>query len=344
MNEVRQDPTSGTVTIYAPERSCRPRELPIPTSERSPEPEYRPTCPFCPGNEAQLAGIIVDTKDQDGAGWRTRVVANRYPALSPEVRTCTARRGTGEQRNSSGRGLFETLSAYGHHEVVIESPRHNSDLAEVPPSGEAGSVIETYHARYLALMSDPRIQTINIFRNRGVAAGATLTHPHSQIIAMPLIPPEIERRQNIMERYAEAHGRCLYCDIVDSERLEGRRVIRETREFIAFVPYAAVTPFEVWIVPKRHQEGFDLIEPEEKSALAVLLHDMLRRLGDSQDDPDYNLMLVSRANRGDTTNGGHWYLSIRPRLITLGGFEIGAGMNINPSLPERDAELLRDQT
>lgn len=121
-------------------------------------------------------------------------------------------------------------------------------------------------------------------------------------------------------------------------------MIRETREFIAFVPYAAVMPFEVCIVPKRHQEGFDLIEPEEKSALAVLLHDMLRRLGDSLDDPDYNLMLVSRANRGDTTNGGHWYLSIHPRLITLGGFEIGAGMNINPSLPERDAELLRDQT
>ena len=111
------------------------------------------------------------------------------------------------------------------------------------PLARIGSVIETFHARYLALMSDPRIQTIIIFRNRGVAAGATLTHPHSQIIAMPLIPPEIERRQKLMERYAEAHGRCLYCDIVDSERREGTRVIRETGEFIAFVPYAAETPF-----------------------------------------------------------------------------------------------------
>ena len=340
MNEMRQDPTSGTVTIYAPERSCRPRELPIPTSERSPEPEYRPTCPFCPGNEAQLAGIILETKGADGAGWRTRVVANRYPALSPEVRTCTARRGTDEERNSSGRGLFETLSAYGHHEVVIESPRHDTDLARMPLA-RIGSVIESFHARYLALMSDPRIQTIIFFRNRGVASGATLTHPHSQIIAMPLIPPEIERRQNIMERYAEAHDRCLYCDIVDSERREGRRVIRETGEFIAFVPYAAVMPFEIWIVPKRHQAGFDLIEPEEKSGLAVLLHDMLRRLGNSLYDPDYNLMLVSRTNRSDSTDGGHWYLSIHPRLITLGGFEMGAGMNINPSLPEQDAERLR---
>ncbi len=120
-------------------------------------------------------------------------------------------------------------------------------------------------------------------------------------------------------------------------------MIGENGGFIAFVPFAAVTPFEIRIVPKRHQAGFDHIEPEERADLAALLKDVLARLEGTLEDPDYNFMLTSQANRTGSAVGGHWYLSIHPRLITLGGFEIGVGININPSLPEQDAELLRAQ-
>ena len=270
------------------------------------------------------------------------MVANRYPAVAPDVETCSAKHGTNEEQNPSGPGLFGTLSAYGHHEVVIESACHHTDLARMPVTG-IGSMIETYHARHLALMGDPRVQTITVFCNHWVAAGATLTHPHSQIIASSLVAPEIERKRIIAARYGEAHGTCLHCDIIERERREGARVIGENGGFIAFVPFAAVTPFEIRIVPKRHQAGFDLIEREERADLAELLKDVLVRLEVTLEDPDYNLMLTSEANRTDSAAGEHWYLSIHPRLITLGGFEIGVGININPSLPKQDAELLRAQ-
>lgn len=208
------------------------------------------------------------------------------------------------------------------------------------PLAMVGSLIETCHARYLALMSDAHIRTIIIFRNHGAAAGATLTHPHSQIIAMPFIPPEIERRQDIAAGHAEAHGRCLYCDIVDGERRDGTRVIRETEEFIAFVPYAAAMPFEIWIVPKRHQACFALIEPEERAGLADLVRDMVTRIENALGDPGYNPVLASLTG-ADAAAGTHWYLAIHPRPIALGGFEFGAGVTINPSLPEQDAGLLR---
>jgi UDPglucose--hexose-1-phosphate uridylyltransferase len=210
------------------------------------------------------------------------------------------------------------------------------------PLALVGSLIETCHARHLALMSDARIRTIIIFRNHGAAAGATLAHPHSQIIAMPFIPPEIERRQNIAARHAEAHGRCLYCYIVEAERRQGTRVIRETEDFIAFVPYAAAMPFEIWIVPKRHQACFSLIEAQERTGLADLLRDMVARIDKTLGDPGYNLVLASLTG-ADAGAGTHWYLAIHPRPITLGGFEIGAGMTISPSLPEQDAARLRSQ-
>lgn len=340
MNEVRRDPSSGCLTIYAPGRDGRPRDLPAPRRRRRPRPAFSRTCPFCPGNEGRLPPIMLETRGRAGAPWQTRVTVNKFPALSPRTRPGRGNReGRGEGAGTAG-GLFALLPSHGHHEVVIESPLHNRDLAEMTAPAVA-PVIETYHARYLALMNDPEVRSIVIFRNHGARAGISLVHPHSQIIATPFVPPAAALRRRAARGYFEAQGRCVTCDIIEGERRDGARVIRENRRFIAFVPFAAAAPFEIWIVPKRHQEGFDRIEAEEKAALAAVLRDMLSRLRKTLGDPDYNLIVNSPLSRDEDPAADHWYVSIHPRLTTLGGFEIGAGIAINPSLPERDAGLLR---
>ncbi len=326
-NELRQNKITKEWVIVAPSRGQRPHDnRPAPPVTST----FAANCPFCPGNEHMLPYVIAQWPPQTQGAWQTRVVPNKYPALVPE--------------NSSERisdGFYLHTPGYGHHEVIIESPHHNADLASLTLP-EMNMVLTTYRARYTMMRQDARNTLVLLFRNHGPRAGASLTHPHSQLIATGIIPRHIRWQEDEARRYFDEWGRCIYCDVLAFEANDRRRVILDTPHFLAFVPYAAEVPFETWIVPKRHQADFEQITEAEQQDLAATLHNFLVRLRDALHDPDYNSMIITSIRRG-ADEYLHWYVRVRPRLVTRAGFEIGSGIRINPSLPEDDAALLRGE-
>lgn len=328
MSELRRDPTIGRWVIIAPERGHRPLDRP-PASERmTPLPPFDPACPFCPGNESMLPSIIAETASIERPGWRARVVANKFPAV-------------GQDATHREHGLFyETTAGRGHHEVIVESPRHDEDLTTMSKEG-IREVVVTHRSRYDALMAEKAVQSVIVFRNRGTVAGASLRHPHSQMIALETVPPLVEARQTAMLDYYEAKGRCLLCDIIAHERADGRRIVNENEAFLTIVPFAPVAPCETWLLPKRHQADFGEIESAAIDLLAIALQDALVRLEVAFGDPPYNYVIDAASKGGSKSRGLHWRLRIVPQLTTAGGFELASGLPINPSLPEQDAVVLR---
>jgi UDPglucose--hexose-1-phosphate uridylyltransferase len=230
------------------------------------------------------------------------------------------------------------MQGYGHHEVIIESPRHDHDIATMEDE-DVAAVLMMYKQRYVEHRQDPRNLLILIFRNHGQRAGASLIHPHSQIITTGMIPRHVRTREDEAQRYYDEWGQCVYCDMIAFEQMDRQRVVLENDSFIAFVPYAAEVPFETWIVPKRHQTDFAHISENECVDLTFALRSVLGRLRSKLNDPDYNYVL-NTTTRVTNEPQLHWYVRVRPRLVTRAGFEIGSGMRINPSLPEADAAFL----
>lgn len=325
--EIRWDPVMGQWVIMAPRRGGRPKDHAGAGGSRETPSTHDPDCPFCPGNEARLDAILMETDGPDG--WSTRVVANKYPALAPDA-----------PRRPSHEGFYARAGAYGYHEVVIESPRHDRQpgsmtVAEIEP------LVETYHRRYNDLNRMSDAARVLIFRNHGRRAGTSLVHPHSQIVATDMTPRRVHRREETARRHYEGKGRCLLCDILDFEIGNERRLLWANETFAAFVPYAADVPFETWIVPRRHRADFGGLDDRGKADFAAALQRSLKRLGARLDDPDYNFMIHSAGQKHADAPHLHWYVRIAPRLTTRAGFEIGSGISINPSLPEDDAALLR---
>jgi UDPglucose--hexose-1-phosphate uridylyltransferase len=326
--EIRQDKATRQWVIYAPARRKRPKDFKSETSSVPLLPEHARDCPFCPGNEESLPPVILEL-GRTGTQWQTRVVPNKFPALDPRGRL--SRQKT---------GIFITMEGFGHHEVVIETPFHNRDLA-VMSGPEVAAVIETYHRRYTDLMGKNGIMMAIIFRNHGERAGTSLVHPHSQIIATGIVPNSIRWREEEAQRYYDEWGTCVFCDILDYELRDHSRIVYQNGSFAVFVPFAAEVPFELWIMTRRHEADFLTISDEEKEDLADALRHALGRLRETLHDPDYNYALNTWARYRAQEPQLHWYLQIRPRLMTPAGFEIGSGMSINPSIPEEDAAFLR---
>ena len=326
MSETRLNIVTGRTTIYAPSRRGRPHDLGARRRRAGPAPEYKAGCPFCPGNEAMLPAIVEETPGAAGAPWRTRVTLNKYPAVAPDP-DGPPPRGLGASRIG------------GRHEVVIETPRHDRDLAGATPD-ELGAVVGAWLRRHRALQAERRWASIFLFRNHGRAAGTSLAHPHTQIIALSAVPAEVRRHEARARRFHQRAGRSVFAEMAERERA-GPRIVADNGGFIAFVPFAAEVPFEIWIMPRRQQADFGAVLAGEEGALAAVLGTVLSRLRDRLGDPDYNLV-VATASRANTTRPWFcWHLRILPRLATPAGFELVSGMRINPSLPERDAAVLR---
>jgi UDPglucose--hexose-1-phosphate uridylyltransferase len=234
------------------------------------------------------------------------------------------------------------MAGYGRHEVIIDTPCHNRDIA-VMSQEEVETIIETYHRRYTDLMQTHQNMMVVIFRNHGPRAGTSLLHPHSQLIVTGVVPNYIRRTEEEAQRYFDEWGRSMYEDIANFEVRENRRVIAETEQFVAFVPFAADVPFEIWIMPTNHQPDFGLISDDAKTELASILRNVLYRLDYKLNDPDYNYIINTPARYRADEPYARWYLQIRPRLTTPAGFEIGSGISINPSLPEEDADFLNQR-
>jgi UDPglucose--hexose-1-phosphate uridylyltransferase len=326
--QIRRDRVTGEWTIYSGARAKRPHELKTQSGPSRDLPEIEADCPFCPGNEGQLGEILFESSADNAQGWLTRVVENKFPALTL--------RGSAERSNL---GLRVSMDGYGSHEVIIDSPRHDRDLSSMGKQ-EIYAVLKTYHRRYLAHANAGQGTTTIIFRNHGPQAGTSLIHPHSQIVTTPVVPAMIRIREAEAQRYWDRMGKCVYCDILAEELEQGTRVLGQGKHFVAFVPYAARVPMEMRLMPRRHAADFGHVTEEELQDLALLLSDVMGRLHTLMKDPDYNLVINTASRHLLEAPYTHWHLSVRPRLSTMAGFEIGSGMNINPSLPEDDAKFL----
>ncbi|NBC16984.1 MAG: galactose-1-phosphate uridylyltransferase [Bacteroidetes bacterium] len=326
--EFRQDPVTGRWVIVAPDRSSRPNRV----ERESPGKATVTDSPFAPGNEDQIPPIILELPSRNGLPWQTRVIPNKYPALTPDANTV-----------STGDGFYRAQPGRGRHEVVIEHPDPAQDLATMAET-EVAAVIETYLRRHRALQQTEGGLIPFIFRNHGAQAGASLPHPHSQIVALPEAPPSMRHREAMAHRHYTDEGQCIYCTILERERQAGLRVVEDRGGFLTFVPYAAEVPFEMWIVPTHHAADFGTLLDARQTDLAATLQRALRRLRDGLGNPAYNYALHSASTPDDDTPHLHWYLRIVPRRTVPGGFEWGAGVAINPSSPEDDAAFLREQS
>lgn len=328
MSEIRLNRITGDWVIIATERARRPEEL-KPARTRQEQPAHVPACPFCLGNEAATPAERFRLPPGRGP-WRVRAVPNKFSALSPEGDV--ARHGT---------GLAKFIQGFGLHEVIVEAPEHNRPLATLP-LGQVEQVLVAYKNRFLAFYADPRIDHVIIFKNHGVAAGTSLEHPHSQIVGTPVVPGQVRYRLEEALRRYDDFGECLYCWSLREELRDGSRVVRENQSFVVFVPYAALSPFHLWIFPKRHHACFGDITDAELSDLAAILKDILLRLFLGLGDPDLNCVVQSLGPTDSRPKYFHWYLSIVTRLTTAAGFELGTGMFINVARPEDNARFLRD--
>jgi UDPglucose--hexose-1-phosphate uridylyltransferase len=328
MPEFRQNLLSNEWVIISTERARRPEDFLEDKKEKPPRPRLSPKCPFCPGHEAQTPPELYTVPGN--GGWRVRVVPNKFAALQPDLAF---------QPEPDGRFLKAT--GYGIAEVIVENPRHDLSLATMDVAA-VRDVVAVYKLRYLSAARGDKISFVNIFRNHGVRAGTSLEHPHSQLIATPIVPPHVRYPIERAVRYYDTYSRCIYCDMLAEEKRKGERVVAETESFVAYAPFASRTPFEVRIMPKRHQASFGEIDDAELPGFAGILKDSLARIHTGLGDPDYNFIVRSAPVGDEKAKYFHWYLLIIPKLTTPAGFEIGTGIYINVTYPERCAEFLRN--
>jgi len=327
MPEIRLNPVTGDWVIIATERARRPEEF-AERRERPRPPEHAASCPFCPGNEAMTPAETLRIGSPGGA-WEVRSVPNRFAALSPE--------GELERRRD---GFRAVISGVGYHEVIVETPRHDLHAALLP-TAQVGNVLLACQSRMRRFYEDRRIEHVIVFKNHGEAAGTSLQHPHSQIVAMPVMPVQLRNRLEAALHHWGDHGECLYCRCLAEELHDGARMVAENASFAAFVPHAATSPFHQWVFPKRHGAYFGEVTGSELADLAAILRDVLARLHAGLGDPDYNYVIRSLSPADATVKHFHWYLSLIPRVTRAAGFELGTGMFINTALPEASAAFLR---
>lgn len=326
MSQWRQDPVTGRWVVIAPKRSERPHDL----ASDGPAKEAAATdCPFCPGREAG-AGAEILRLPGPPQPWRLRVLANRFPVLGPE--------GSVERR---GDGTFEWLDGVGAHEVVVDSPDHRHSFAELPDD-HAADVFRTYRARIRALAADERVAYVQVFRNEGAAAGASLRHPHSQIIATPVIPGAIKEAYHGARRWRARHGGCVFCHLAQAESEDGSRVVLRTHRFLALAPFASGFAWELMVLPLEHGPDFHALEDAALAELASVVKACVGRLKALLGPLPYNYFIHSAPLRHlDGERQFHWHLSIIPRLSQPAGFEWSTGFGINSVAPEDAAERLR---
>jgi UDPglucose--hexose-1-phosphate uridylyltransferase len=334
MSEIRQDRTTGTWSIIAPERNLRPHRAQAILSDRAPPPQQDPTCPFCPGNEKSLAGLIEEVRSDDPPGWRARVVPNKFPALSPVQSVA----GLDDGLSLGAAGAV--LPGHGHHEVIIEAPRHDADIRRLSRP-DLDALLRVYHRRYRDLLARPGMKAVVVFRNHGSGGGASLAHPHSQILATGMTPPRLAMVRAYARDYHAREARCPTCDEIALEIDSKDRIVEVTEKFLVIVPFAASAAFELWILPRRHQADFGQCGGEELLEFGLVLRRALTRLATLLDDPPYKFAIESGGIDDLCSPFIHWRLRILPGLITPGGFELGTGLPINPSWPEESALMLR---
>ena len=310
MNQLRKDYLTNKWVIIAKERGKRPNDF-----RYEEKKELIKKCFFCPGNEHRTPPEI-DRIEKDGE-WIIRCFPNKFPA-------------TTEKKEITDKGLLKGMAAYGRHEVVVETPVHGEELGNLEVEHIA-KVLEMYSRREIELNKDPDIEYVSIFKNKGKTAGASFSHSHTQIIALPTVPGVIREEMKVLRK----QGDCPLCQIGDIEK---ERIIIEDKHTVAFAPYASRFPFEVRITPKRHVPSLEGLNKKESHSFALALKEILTALNQSMNQPPYNYHI----HLGPKEVDFHMYLELLPRLSILAGFELSNDVVINTMPPETAAKHYRE--
>ncbi len=329
MPELRQNFFTKEWVIIATERARRPEEL-VTRRPIQNVPAFIETCPFCPGNEHQTPVEVMRLPADIAKPWAVRVIPNKFAALSDRV-----------QPTRSRQDVWRRIEGFGVHEVIIDSPDHSCCMALLPDA-QVANILRVYKERYNLLSMDRRINHVTIFKNHGADAGASQPHPHSQLIATPVIPSQVRHRLHEALSYYDDDGKCMFCHMVEREIEEQTRVVQRSEHFVAMEVFASATPFATHIFPLRHMASFGDISVAEIGDLARILRSLLAKIYLGLENPDLNFTVRSGPSDYASARHFHWYVSVIPRLTRVAGFELGSGMFINTVLPEAAAEFLRN--
>ena len=333
-SELRFDLISGNWVVIATGRARRPETFK--KKEEIARESSRDKCPFCKITGKEKAVLIYNKGEKLSSkripkNWTTIVVPNKYPAFLPFDRLEKKREGK----------FYQTMNAVGFCEVLVTKDHKKAmgqfDLKEVK------EVIEAYQDRYSDLAKKPFVNYISIFHNHGIEAGATIAHPHSQIITTPLIDVDLKRALANSKRYSSKEKKCIYCQMNNWEKRSKKRVIFENKKFLAICPFASNSAFQVIISPKSHLPYFEMATNDEKWQLSEAFQVVLRKLYKGLNNPAYNFYLHTAPADGKKYPYYHWHWTILPKTSIWAGFELGVGMEISTIEPERAAEYLRKQ-
>ncbi|MFB6212702.1 MAG: HIT domain-containing protein [Candidatus Magasanikbacteria bacterium] len=284
-------------------------------------------CPFQDLSSNEEDPILSYSQDSDLEGWTLQVIKNKFPAVEPE-------------NNSSvwGVGPYKKRTAHGYHELLV-TKSHHEDFDSLKDE-EAFDVFRALQERYRALSQRNRVQFVSMFHNWGKRAGASVYHPHYQIISLPVVPSGTKEYLEGSRRYKEKNGTCGYCDMIQKEQEDGTRVVFENEKVICFVPFASKAPFEMRIFPKEHSPYFRREDERVLKEISFGLKNVIKSLKRNLSSPDYNFFIHSAPAENDEFNYFHWHIEVRPRVIIPGGLEKGTGMYVNVVSPESAAKVL----
>ncbi|RJQ53221.1 MAG: galactose-1-phosphate uridylyltransferase [Actinobacteria bacterium] len=337
MSEIRKDPASHTWVVLATERKKRPSDFKGSSAVEEPTAEEVEHCPLCFGHEHMAPPAVFEMWPARASGrkrmtWTTRVVENKFPALNP---------GAMLSQEDVGK-FFHYLTGVGGHEVIVDSPRHGDTLSTMPQA-QLVALVKTYIQRYRFWRNDKRMAYTLIFKNYGAAAGASLSHPHSQLVAMPIIPPRVVEELEEAKDFYGRENACLYCRMAQTEmNAKPSRMVFENESMVAFAPYASRFPFELRILPKRHMAAFEEMRDPEIADFAEALGATRKSIARVLSRPPYNLMIHVAPIRTPGLLYYHWHVEVIPRLAMPAGFEWGSGIYINTMSPEEVAKALRN--
>ena len=336
-SELRYDIASKDWVVIATGRARRPETF---ADERRVKQKIsKKDCPFCNVEDQEFPTLIfskgekvsLKKKGQVPKDWTTVVLPNKYPAFFFFFRL--------EKRKEGG--IYQKMNAAGFHEIVITKD-HDKQLAQFSVE-EVKEVMDVYQSRYLELMKEKFVNYVSIFHNHGVEAGASIYHPHSQILTTPLIDVDLRNALINAEDYYKKNKKCIYCVMGEWERKNKKRIVFENKDFLVICPFASKSAFQMIVTPKEHQPYFERITEDQKWQLAEAFREAMRRLYEGIKDPPYNFYLHTAPCDGTKNESYHWHWTILPKTSIWAGFEIGTRMEISTIEPEVAAQHLRKQ-
>ena len=322
-SELRMDLVSNDWVVIATGRARRPEMF---AKHKRIKEEVSPKdCPFC--QKKILKKAIASKKRTDGS-WFVLSMPNDFPAFS-----------RGNSLHERKEGLNRIMDGVGYQEIIITAD-HEKQMGQFS-TDEIKMVIDLYQERYLDLIKKDFIKYVSIFHNHGREAGASIAHPHSQLIAIPVIDPDLRDSLDGAEAFYRSQGKCVYCTMIDWDIKDGRRIVYENEKFVVLCPFAPQVSFEVRVYPKEHQPDFEKITEEEKEFFADALQKALSKIHRGLKDPAYNFYFHTAPHDGGNYDHYHWHLNILPKTDIWAGFELAVGIEISTIEPEKAADFLR---